>query len=249
MLSAEPWSYRSLSVDRAVQIDVEIQDDLDDGDWNPNSYSDESTAAPPEVVHNFQEMSGKLSMLNLLTGQAKESLTAPPPPSSAANSEAAARRHRQQLDQFHDLLLEIFERTVLPTHKCRYAQFLWFYARAHDPVLTERFLVLLASKAFDGTAPSIIRISASAYLSSFVARAAFLDEQTVLHCVMLNGWALKYVEENEDAPKAPVGKGALAEGSDDGELGTAKDAPDLRRHYVFYSVVQSLLYMEIDYRA
>ncbi|KAJ3095731.1 hypothetical protein HDU96_001064, partial [Phlyctochytrium bullatum] len=76
------------SSDADSDSDSESDDDDDDygGDFDLSdgfeSDSDESTSAPPEVVHNFQEMSGKLdSMLNLLMGQAKESLTAPPPPS------------------------------------------------------------------------------------------------------------------------------------------------------------------------
>ena len=86
-------------------------------------------------------------------------------------------------------LLATFERTLLNTHKSRFTQFLLFFACAHSRVLTDRFLVMLASRVFDGDAGAAatargggggrilsgrVRVSAAAYLGSFVARAKFL---------------------------------------------------------------------------
>ncbi|KAJ3215897.1 hypothetical protein HDU67_010199 [Dinochytrium kinnereticum] len=262
-----------LAIDRAVQIDVEIQtalDDLDEEDYqsvfqhcfdpdaldgeglegtvdingirksadnDDNDSEDEhdeldledgfesdsdSDDAPPMIVHDFMKMAGKLdSMLNLLMGYVQEALTQPsnPPPTTT-------RSIRNPRDSFRSMLLEIFERTILPTHKCRYTQFLWFYACSLDATLTDRFLVLLVQKTFDTSSPSILRISASAYLSSFVARASFLDTENVLHIVkMLNGWAVGFVEGNE-AESISMGGG-----------------PDLKKFGLFYSVVQALLYV------
>ncbi|KAI8846655.1 RNA polymerase I-specific transcription initiation factor RRN3 [Chytridium lagenaria] len=226
-----------LAVDRILQIDVEIKtalDDLDDDehkevlehcfdpdapdlyqkslylegkkehysesdsdsdDLNLDDDSDsDSDSEPPPIVHDFAKLTGKLdSMLNVLMGYVKDTLTSP-------------TLRPAQRDAFHNLLAEIFERSVLPTHRS----------------FAETFLVLLAQKTFDTSAPSIIRISASAYLASFVARASFLDVTSVLYCVrMFNNWAVNYVETNE----------LEAEG------------PDVSRFGVFYAIVQATLYV------
>ncbi|KAJ3062764.1 hypothetical protein HDU98_001386, partial [Podochytrium sp. JEL0797] len=84
------------------------------------------------------------------------------------------------------------------------------------------FLVFLAQKSFDPSTPSILRVAAISYLSSFISRAAFLDTASLLQCLrLLTAWALQYVESNE----------------------TSKTYPDLKKDHVFYSVVQAILYI------
>ena len=194
-----------------------IFDDIDgftDSDIDSDSDSDDSLNSdmlPPVIVSDFMKMSGKLdSILHLLMNEIKIIFSDP-----TASPEDV-------IDFYTQALLKIFERSVLPTYKSRYAQFLWFYACSLDSGLTEAFLVLLAQKTFDATCPSIIRISASAYLASFVARAKFLDVTSVLYCIrILNGWALQYVETHEMDVRQP----------------------DAQKYSVFYSVVQALLYI------
>jgi RNA polymerase I-specific transcription initiation factor RRN3 len=186
-------------------------DDDDDDDSDDDVSEADSDAPPPMIVSDFMEMSGKLdSILNLLMIEIRDLST-----DSSISPE-------EKLEFFSSVFLRIFERTILPTHKSRYTQFLWFYACSLDRGCTEAFLVLLAQKIFDTSCPSIIRVSASAYLASFVARAGFLDSESVLYCIrMLNGWALSYVEQYEADVKQP----------------------DVQRYAVFYSVVQALLYV------
>ncbi|KAJ3240916.1 hypothetical protein HDU81_002419 [Chytriomyces hyalinus] len=149
--------------------------------------------------------------------------------SSFSGATAKSASGSEQFLEFFTVLLQIFERTVLPTHQCKYIQFLYFHAASLQSACTEAFLVLLAQKTFDSTCPAIIRVAASAYLSSFVARARFVDVQAVLYCLkMMNGWALGYVETYEASVKVGDG-GVIADGG--------------KTHAVFYAVVQALLYV------
>ncbi|KAJ3248348.1 hypothetical protein HDU78_000974 [Chytriomyces hyalinus] len=152
-----------------------------------------------------------------------------PQSSSFSGTPAKSAPGPEQFLEFFTVLLQIFERTVLPTHQCKYIQFLYFHAASLSSACTEAFLVLLAQKTFDSTCPAIIRVAASAYLSSFVARARFVDVQAVLYCIkMMNGWALGYVETYEASVKVGNG-GVIADGG--------------KTHAVFYGVVQALLYV------
>ncbi|KAJ3409470.1 hypothetical protein HDV05_004433 [Chytridiales sp. JEL 0842] len=190
--------------------DISDLDSDDDSDDDLDSEAD-SDAPPPVIVSDFLEMSGKLdSILNYLMSEIRD----------LANDTFISEDEKTEF--FTSVFLRIFERSILPTHKSRYTQFLWFYSCSLNKGCTEMFLVLLAQKVFDASCPSIIRVSASAYLASFVARAAFLDTESVLYCIrMLNGWALNYVEQYEVDVKQP----------------------DVQRYSVFYAVVQALLYM------
>ncbi|KAI9351459.1 RNA polymerase I-specific transcription initiation factor RRN3-domain-containing protein [Obelidium mucronatum] len=184
------------------ESDSEDEEDSDDEDGGP----------PPLIISDFREMAGKLdSLLQYLMHQI-----------SAVHETASSTKDELFLESFFQMLLLGFERTVLPTHKCRYAQFLFFKACSLSPKWCEAFLVFLAQKSFDAGTPSIIRVAAISYLSSFISRAAFLDTPSLLQCLrLLTAWALQYVEANE----------------------TAKTYPDLKKDHVFYSVVQAILYI------
>ncbi|KAJ3289840.1 hypothetical protein HDU79_003729 [Rhizoclosmatium sp. JEL0117] len=210
--------------------------DDDDSDQESESEDDsdeeEDDAAPPPVVSDFRISSGKLdSLLHFLLTQLTHiySPTTPIGPGSSNRRNVSTANYGETSDEvfeFFTILLQIFERTVLPTHQCKYVQFLYFHACSMSARCTEAFLVLLAQKTFDTSSPAIIRCAASAYLSSFVARAKFVEIEAVLYCLkMMNGWALNYVEANE--PNVKVG--AVLDGG--------------KAHACFYSVIQALLYV------
>lgn len=128
----------------------------------------------------------------------------------------------ERLRILFDVLLNIFDRTILPTHKLRCTQFLWFYACSLDPSFPELFMGLLVSKLFDVSAPSVIRVSAAAYLGSFISRSKYLSMSSVRTCLkLLHGWAYAYVEANEVGPKQA----------------------DVDKYAVFYSAVQAVIYV------
>ncbi|KAJ3023905.1 UNVERIFIED_CONTAM: hypothetical protein HDU68_008413 [Siphonaria sp. JEL0065] len=213
-----------------------------DNDSVEATDEEEDDAPPPIVVSDFRKMSGKLdSLLHFLLGQITlvftqsapaSSIALPTSTSSSSKSRTTSASNINYSDtsdealEFFSILLQIFERTILPTHQCKYVQFLYFHACSMSSKCTESFLVLLAQKTFDTSSPAIIRCASSAYLSSFVARAKFVEIEAVLYCLkMLNGWALTYVDANEGLMKV----GAVLDGG--------------KTHACFYSVIQALLYV------
>ncbi|KAJ3163679.1 hypothetical protein HDU86_000273 [Geranomyces michiganensis] len=123
-----------------------------------------------------------------------------------------------------DVMLNIFERTVLPTHKLRCTQFLWFYTCSLDSTFPELFMGMMVGKLFDVSAPSVIRVSAASYLGSFIARARFLSLASVRTCLrLLHNWTQSYVEKYDSTQRG--------------------QAPDPERFGVFYSAVQAILYI------
>ncbi|KAJ3026092.1 UNVERIFIED_CONTAM: hypothetical protein HDU68_006201 [Siphonaria sp. JEL0065] len=187
-------------------------DSDDESDSDIEDSDDEDGGPPALIISDFREMAGKLdSLLQYLMQQVVAVFEA----ATAAQDEAL-------LEGFFQMLLVGFERTVLPTHKCRYTQFLYFKACSLSPKWCEAFLVFLAQKSFDAGTPSILRVAAISYLSSFISRASFLDTPSLLQCLrLLTAWGLQYVEANE----------------------TAKSYPDLKKEHVFYSIVQAILYI------
>ncbi|KAI8917783.1 RNA polymerase I-specific transcription initiation factor RRN3 [Powellomyces hirtus] len=240
----------ALIVDRIVQIDVEIQvelEDLEDDIWdqvqqtvdltdlsNPDSLWKNARSRSPEadvngdleeddltfdsddeegivpIAVDFREVVEKLdAMLRIVFQYIRDFATCNP---------------GDPLRVLFDVMLHIFERTVLPTHKLRCGQFLWFYMCSLDPSFPELFMGLLVGKLFDVSAPSVIRISAASYLGSFIARARFLSLTSVRTCLkLLHGWTYSYVENNDTVFRG--------------------QAPDLERYGVFYSAVQAILYV------
>ncbi|KAJ3090535.1 hypothetical protein HK102_003425 [Quaeritorhiza haematococci] len=170
-------------------------------------------------------------------------------------------------DLFHNLL-EIFERAVLPTYRSRFTQFLWFYACSLDPSFPDMFMGLLVTKTFDATLPVVTRVTAAAYLASYIARAKYLDLDTVRTCLkLLSGWTYAFVEQNEgdvsseaSSPSSspPLERGYGVKMMMGGTLGgeTSMDRSgsglvhpastrisEFRKHIVFYSVVQAIIYI------
>ncbi|KAI8613583.1 RNA polymerase I-specific transcription initiation factor RRN3 [Chytriomyces sp. MP71] len=195
------------------------EEEVDDEDEDDDEDDDDEDA--PVIVSDFRKMSGRLdSMLHYLMTQVTE----------VFNSSAAITN--EESFEFFSVLLQIFERTVLPTHQCKYVQFLYFHATSLSQSCTEHFLVRLAQRTFDTGSPALLRVAASAYLSSFVARAKFVRPDNVMYCIkMLNSWALSYVEEYEPTLKVTSGGVVVMEGG--GKM----------QHTVFYAVVQALLYV------
>ncbi|XP_060215580.1 uncharacterized protein LOC132642369 [Lycium barbarum] len=98
-----------------------------------------------------------------------------------------------RLSQVFDTLLQSFQQTVLPTYRSKFAQFMMFYACSLDPENCGR---RFADTLFDIFKISICleqRMSAVAYLASFLARAKFLPISFVAEYVeSLVKWCSTY---------------------------------------------------------
>ncbi|CAM6098884.1 unnamed protein product [Calypogeia fissa] len=121
-------------------------------------------------------------------------------------------------------LMKSFQSTILHTHKSKFTQFIIFYLCALEPITCgSRFASLLCDIFSSRTRPSTTRISAAAYLASYLARAKFLSSDVI--CASLKrmvSWCIAY-GSNEVINSAPT-------------------VPDAIAHGVFFSVCQAVMY-------
>ncbi|RCH99074.1 hypothetical protein CU098_010364, partial [Rhizopus stolonifer] len=230
-----------LVVDQMVQIDAQIQIELDemdedvefdvynldfDQDYNSeNSDSeddddeedisdDDSVASDYIADHNdsvqqIKYMVRKLDAMMNLTFQYFE-----------RSSKQASVDVQNEI--FY-ALVDIFDRSILKTLKSRYTQFLLFYyCSLNVNVYSAYFLDHLIKHITDPLKPNVTRVSAAAYISSYVARAKFLDSSTIQGLIsVLSVWCDNYVDQNE----------YLIRGL------------DCTKHDVLYAVVQAIMYI------
>ena len=130
--------------------------------------------------------------------------------------------HDVQFNQF-STLLSIFERTILPTFRSRYTQFILFKYSSFNPHFSDLFQGMLLSKAiFQNEEPSIIRIVAASYLASYVSRARFIDSISTKRVV---GLMCDYISNELDNIPQPIVNFKL------------------QSYNVWYSIVQAVFYI------
>ncbi|XAR58079.1 hypothetical protein NMG60_11026458 [Bertholletia excelsa] len=125
-----------------------------------------------------------------------------------------------RLRKVFETLLQSFKKTVLTAYKSKFAQFVIFYACSLDPEgCGMKFADVLADIFTSNEFPPVMRMSAVAYLASYLSRAKFLSASFVLKMLQrLVDWCWKY-SENQD-----------------GEI-------DPKVHRVFYSGCQAIMYV------
>ncbi|ESQ33802.1 hypothetical protein EUTSA_v10007103mg [Eutrema salsugineum] len=125
-----------------------------------------------------------------------------------------------RLDEVFEILFESFENFILNTHKSKFSQFLMFYACSLDP---ENCGVKFATKLLDiylsGNKPRLTRMSAVAYLGSYLSRGLFLPSSFVASMLK------RLVDECADYCR------------------TCNDDVRPEAHQVFYSGCQAILYV------
>ncbi|KAF9622951.1 hypothetical protein IFM89_035666 [Coptis chinensis] len=121
-----------------------------------------------------------------------------------------------------ETLLTSFETAILPAHKSKFAQFVIFYACSLDPEVCGEIFAKKLYKSFVYGATPLIRMSAVAYLASYLARGRFLPSDLVVSTLeSLADWCSKYCKSQ-----------AIQEKSMNPEL-----------HKVFYSGCQAVMYV------
>ena len=124
--------------------------------------------------------------------------------------------------ELHNLLLNIFDRTISRSVKSRHVQFLLFYTCSFSHEFSDGFLTLLFERMMDSSLPALNRMSAASYVGSYVARAKYLPVDRVTECLgVMADWATSYVKRFE----------------------TPAVSPDHRKYGVFYAIVQAILYI------
>uniref|UniRef100_A0A5B6ZC63 Putative RNA polymerase I-specific transcription initiation factor rrn3 n=1 Tax=Davidia involucrata TaxID=16924 RepID=A0A5B6ZC63_DAVIN len=124
-----------------------------------------------------------------------------------------------RLIQVYETLLESFQKTVLTAYKSKFAQFVMFYACSLDPEnCGVRFAKMLADIFMNGQSP-LHRMSAVAYLASYLSRAKFLSASFVAIILeRLVNWCFNYCQTR------------------DGDINP-------EAHRVFYSGCQAVMYV------
>ncbi len=217
----------SLIMDKLVKIDVQIQVDLDDLDDDIEDrliedYDDEEGAngSDHESISSEESFDEEERHLKKL----RESVT------KLDNimhllfshySSIFAKGDLFDIDATFEGLLSQFANIILPTHRSRHTQFLLFHFSQTSPDLIERFAGCCSHLAFDHGRPHILRISAAAYLASFIARGAHVPGPVVRDVFDL----LCHHLESLRASHEPTCKG-----------------PDLKRYGTYYAISQALLY-------
>lgn len=125
-----------------------------------------------------------------------------------------------RLAEVFDILLTSFKRTVLNTYKSKFAQFVMFYACALDSEGCGVNFAMVLTEMFDSRVnPPITRMSAVAYLASYLSRAKFLSSELVANIIQrLVDWCFAYckLHDFDMNPQA---------------------------HQVFYSACQAIMYI------
>ncbi|KAG5134449.1 hypothetical protein JHK82_025637 [Glycine max] len=125
-----------------------------------------------------------------------------------------------RLAEVFNTLLASFQRTVLNAYKSKFTQFVMFYACALDPEGCGVKFAMVLADMFGGDAnPPITRMSAVAYLASYLTRAKFLSAALVTSIIQsLVDWCYAYCKFR-DFDMNP------------------------RAHQVFYSGCQAIMYI------
>ncbi|TIA90302.1 hypothetical protein E3P99_01629 [Wallemia hederae] len=220
-----------LIVDRTIQIDVEIQVELDDLDDELEDETEAIFETEPDIfersvdrIYSDEESSddsddefGFLSDLSSDDGLSDNGSQDAPMQVSAIKDlvdkldgmllmvfeylDKSSKNQEIQMDQF-STLLNVFERTVLPTFRSRYTQFILFKYSSYDPRFTDIFQGMLLSKAiFQYDEPSVTRVVAASYLASYVSRANFIGPDAAKHVV---GLMCDYITQELDSLPQPI---------------------------------------------
>ncbi|KAG8756403.1 hypothetical protein FRC12_010588 [Ceratobasidium sp. 428] len=264
----------SLIVERAQQIDVEIQVELEDldeendidpadvfnldafdnviGEEDPlqNGQSDEDdedlidglsdissengdlpehdiTEGPANVVH-IQDMASKLDAILSLVFEYLAATPSEPLSffswSSVAPVPATPDRQFEMRSAQLWILIAIFKRTIVKTHKSRYTQFLLFWYSSLHSDFTDVFLGVLMDRLMDATLPDMTRVVAASYVASFISRAKHVDMSNARGVV---GVLCNYLRDSVDEVE-------------EREASDPSFAPVVSRHALFYAITQAV---------
>lgn len=130
-------------------------------------------------------------------------------------------------NQVFEALIRSFQTTILDTYKSKFTQFLLFYMCSLSPATCgNTFASLLCDIFVSKSRPAQTRMSAAAYLASYLARANYLPLSVVLESVRrLLEWCVSYAQ--------------LADDRRNPSMSTA----DPLVHGVFYSACQAVMYV------
>ena len=121
------------------------------------------------------------------------------------------------------VLLHCFQTQIMPTHRCKYTQYIVFYFCSMVPGYAERYLGFLSMLFMDSEESPMLRHVAVSYIASFLARGKQIDPDLIAHCLhsVLMPWLHSYLDNVE----------------------SEATNPDLARYSLFYYACQAVFYV------
>ncbi|KAF5101432.1 hypothetical protein D0Z00_000911 [Geotrichum galactomycetum] len=244
----------ALIMEKTVELDVELQEDLEDDDDEEEIEDDMDKSDEEDEEENIKQTSLKeLLGANDNDTDNEEDDDGMMSDTSEYNVESmdmttAVVRHK--LDAVMSLLLNhldgslshdqiesgdgqllfvtlqnLFKTYVLSTYRTTSVQYLLFWASHANPVLMDAFLASLIETALSPNENMEKRLKAMQYISSFIARAKGLSQTQIIFTIsILASWLSAYIEEREAEVDSVAGGG----------MGKFK---------MFYSVTQTMMYI------
>ncbi|KAH7421980.1 hypothetical protein KP509_13G084500 [Ceratopteris richardii] len=129
-----------------------------------------------------------------------------------------------RIEQVFNILMTSFQSTILDTYKSKFTQFLIFYMCSQSPLtLSEKFTSLLCEILTSSQRAPNTRMSAAAYLASFLARARYVPLCIVSSCLRrMVEWCISYTPRQAEKVSLTVDTGV---------------------HGVLYSACQAIMYV------
>jgi RNA polymerase I-specific transcription initiation factor RRN3 len=215
-------------MENIIRIDVYIQEKLEDlseeqienvqdmlftmEEEEENEDSDSDIGVDRTIQANYQEMFIKLDELMLLVLN------------YIGNLSGVIKQHETEspLEKTFFALMDCFERLIVPTHRIKCAQFVLFYICSLDTKFSEHLLSFLLASLLSDNLSSVIGLSITAYMGSFVSRAKYIPISAVKKSLeILNQYCSRYIGKND--------------------FNSSKLNPDT--HATFYGAVQAILYI------
>lgn len=227
---------RLIKIDVQIQVDIEDEEDryadillqdqaesvFDSLEDEDDMYSDAESESDDEDEYEGMEESEKNQLQKYKrVKDAVEKMDALLDLTFDSHSKAINSSPIESKKLF-DLLLSQFRRIVIPTYRSRHTQFLLFHFAQTSPERSMQFVEACTELLTEKTRSSVLRMSAAAYLASFVARAKHLSSdvvQDVFHS--LSDFIGRQKKEFE-----PLCRG-----------------PDLRKYSSYYATFQALMYI------
>lgn len=230
----------SLVTQKLVRIDVQIQVDLEDleeeladslvqevvykheeNDEDYDSDDDDSDASDDESVSSDDSLEGDDRRIRDLKDSVGKLDSILDILFEYYHRIFVKSTHVDAAETF-DFLLSQFTNTILPTYRSRHTQFLLFHFAQTSQAFIGQFATKCAMIAIDKTRPQIMRIAATTYLASFIARGAHVPAQTVRDIFELLGQHLEHFRSTHE---------------------TNCKGPDLQRYGYYYAMAQAMLYI------
>eukprot|EP01098_Paradermamoeba_levis_P015850 TRINITY_DN828_c0_g3_i2.p1 TRINITY_DN828_c0_g3~~TRINITY_DN828_c0_g3_i2.p1 ORF type:complete len:666 (+),score=208.21 TRINITY_DN828_c0_g3_i2:67-2064(+) len=236
-----------LIVEKLVQIDVEIKLDDDEEDLQfdvelEEKKHDTEADETPEQANKLDQM---MDLVFAFLRQNCALQTVSPSASSPKNPS----------DQLFEILLFIFDTTIIKTFKSKFTQFLLFYLCSLKPVYSELFLAYLLNKLLDNSTSTLTKQLCVSYAGSFIARANYLPNALIQQTLgvffqWVDDYLTKVGDTNTNTNASPTKKphNSIHITVDNATTTTTTNnnsnlIPDAELHGVFYSICQFIMYI------